>query len=107
MVAVTRKRPHESPLQPEFWIKATAKTFFLPIDELMAMHGDKQTREIRLAAMWIARNMTGLPYTALARAFGKDDHTTIMNGVRRAESDVRIAGLVEEVLEYVEAGMPE
>lgn len=107
MESVTQRRISDSPLQPEFWIKAAAKTFFIPLDEIMGMYGDKQTREIRLAAMWIARAVTGLPYTALARAFNRDDHTTIMNGVKRAEADARIAGMVEEVLEYVEAGMPE
>lgn len=97
----------QSSLHPEFWIKATAKAFFIPLDDIMGQHGTKDIREVRLAAMWIARNMTGLPYTSLARSFNKDDHTTIMNGVRRAEENPRIAAMVEEVLEYVEAGMPE
>ena len=107
MDAVTHRRPSDSPLQPEFWIKATAKTFFIHVDEIMGSYGGREATEIRFAAMWVARNMTGLSYPTLARAFDKGDHTTIMSGVKRAESDARIAGLVEEVLEFVEAGMPE
>lgn len=52
--------------------------------------------------MWCARTWTGQSYPELARVFNRDDHTTIMNAVKRAEEDDRIAGFVEEILEYVE-----
>lgn len=95
------------PVGPQFWIHAASKTFFVSEDELLGAFGSKDVREFRLATMWVARKMTKLSYPVLARAFGKDDHTTIINGVNRAETDERIAGFVEEILEYVEAGMPE
>lgn len=95
-----------SPSQPEFWIRKAAETFFVNVDDLLARShagGPKEIRQYRQAAMWVARMMTEMSYPELALAFNKDDHTTVMNAVRRAETDDRIMCLVEEIFEYVEA----
>lgn len=104
MVAVRSRET--SPSQPEFWIRKTAETFYVNVDDILARThsgGPKEIRQYRQAAMWIARIMTGMSYPELAVAFNKDDHTTVMNAVKRAESDDRVMQYVEEIFEYVES----
>ena len=91
------------PSQPEYWIKATAETFFIEVDDLFQAFGPKEIQRYKKAAMWLARAMTGFSYPELARCFHRDDHTTIMNAVRQANKDDYVGAVIEEVLEYVEA----
>ena len=91
------------PSQPEYWIKATAETFFVDVDDLLQPYGTKEMRRYKKAAMWLARECTGFSYPELARAFHRDDHTTIMHGVKEAGKDGFVHVAIEEVLEYVEA----
>lgn len=97
---------HHLPSQPEYWIKAASETFFVSVDDLLAPShsgGPKEIRRYRYAAMWIARQMTGFSYPELALAFRKEDHTTVMNAVKKAETDEYVIPLIEEIFEYVEA----
>lgn len=91
--------------RPTFWIDAAAKTFFISKADLLSFSRDRETNGYRMAAMWCARHVTGFSYPALARLFGREDHTTIMNAIKRVEEDERLAGLAEEILEFVESGM--
>src|SRR5687768_1041162 len=95
------------PTHPQFWIKAACKAFCIPEDELLAVTvsgGPKEIRRMRQATMWVARNMTDYSYPELAFAFRKEDHTTVLHAVQRAEKDDWIIPLIEEIFEYVESG---
>ena len=71
--------------------------------------GKKRSREIaapRQVAMYICREMTDLYTTAIGRAFGNRDHTTVMHGCDKiAESvaaDFSFKRRVEELMKLVE-----
>ena len=71
--------------------------------------GKRRSREIampRQIAMYICREMTGMSTTAIGRAFGGRDHTTVMHGCDKiAESigdDYSLKRTVEELIKTVE-----
>ena len=58
------------------------------------MIGDRRSRPLVLArhlAYWRAARETGASLTAIGRAFGDRDHTTILHGIRRHEERMACA----------------
>lgn len=99
----TRVKLSDSPTRPEYWIHAACEAFCVTREELLSQSRAVEAVRFRQAAMWIAREMTSYPYPALAKSFERQDHTTILSAVRRAESDPLIIALIEEIFEHVES----
>lgn len=66
---------------------AVASYFGIEVDDLI---GDRRKQEIvrpRMFAMYLARNTSGLSYTAIAKEFNKD-HTTVMYSCDKLEKEI-------------------
>lgn len=66
--------------------------------------GQKRVREIAFArqvAIYLAREMLGLPYTYIAQSFGGRDHSTIMHSVKTIEEKKKNNRDVAEEIENI------
>jgi hypothetical protein len=63
-------------------LEATADHFGLTVEELVSDRRTQPLARRRQVAMYVAREMTGRTLPFIARRMGKDDHTTIIHGVR-------------------------
>lgn len=81
-------------------VERVAAAFGVSPAELMSASRLKGVRRARQAAMFVARELTGLSYPRLAAAFDRD-HTTVMHACRRVEAEMAtddaLAGRVQEV----------
>ena len=82
-------------------IECASEQFGVTIDQLHAPSRGATVVLPRHVAMFVARQLSGDSYPQLARAFGRQDHTTVMHAVRKIalleESDPYVRGLVEEL----------
>jgi len=73
-------RPRTS---PEAIIKATASHFHLTASEIISESREKHILLPRQIAMYIMKTDLSLSFPQIARALGRKDHTTAMNGIRK------------------------
>jgi len=71
-------------LNPERILKLVSNYCNVKLTELKGKGRTKQVAYARQLAMFLGRKHTGLSYTALGKAFGKD-HTTVISAVRKIE----------------------
>ncbi|HEU4544387.1 MAG TPA: helix-turn-helix domain-containing protein [Jiangellaceae bacterium] len=64
-------------------IDRVAAHYGITRDELLSRDRHKSIAEARQVAMWLCRELLGMSYPELGRAFGNRDHTTCIAGVRR------------------------
>jgi hypothetical protein len=82
-------------------IDAVSAHFAVPRMDLISARRDKYLSEARFAAYHLCREMTPFSYPQIGRAFRRD-HTTVMNGIKRAAelmSDADFAKRVERARE--------
>lgn len=65
--------------------KKTAKAFGLSLEELKSPSRKKPIVTGRQAAMYLIRNTLKKPLSDIGLAFGKKDHTTVLNSIKRVE----------------------
>ena len=73
---------------------------------LEMISGRRNTRLVRArqVAMWLARRLTRLSYSAIGREFGRRDHTTIIYGCSRIDALMMTdADLAERVIRLMSA----
>ncbi|GEM_PF-6987605 len=67
-------------------LDAVARTFGVSVDDLLEPSRQRRFTQARNVAYWLARELTGLSYPALGRAFGRH-HTSVLSGYRRVAHD--------------------
>lgn len=79
--------------------KAVAKAFHVPIADLRSTSRHRKSAVPRQVAMLLGRELSGQPAMAIARFFGRKNHTTVVHACRRTRTliadDPELARLVE------------
>lgn len=91
-------------------IAETAREFGLTAAQIYSPRRMKEIAVPRHLAVWIASKTTPCSLSELGRAFGRRDHTTIINSIRRADKLVicnpeiaaRVATIISRVSETAE-----
>lgn len=91
--------------------KATAAHFGVPVRAMETRRRDRAATRARMIAMAVAKELTPHSLVRIGRSFGGRDHTTVLNAVRRVESDSREdPGLLvdlEQIAAVVSKGAPD
>lgn len=91
--------------------KAVADHFLISVDDMIS-----DCREVRFClprqiAMYLAKEMTGHSYKALAPIFGRKNHATVLHARRkirkRMKTDEALAASIVEILKRIETGAVE
>ncbi|MFX0053077.1 MAG: chromosomal replication initiator protein DnaA, partial [Candidatus Hermodarchaeota archaeon] len=67
--------------------KLTADYFNISVSDLLSNKKTQKFSYPRHVAMYLSRELTGLPFKELAKSFGDKDHSTIIYAVKRIEKD--------------------
>lgn len=62
---------------------AVAEKFKMPVQELISRRMTKKHARARQIGMYLSRELTDRSLPAIATAFGRKDHTTVLHGVER------------------------
>ena len=81
--------------------EAVADRLDLTIHELLSPRRTARIARARQLAMYLTRELTDLSLPAIAQAFNRRDHTTVLHAIRRVErsalEDARVARTLEEL----------
>jgi chromosomal replication initiator protein len=81
--------------------EAVATRLDLSVDELLSPRRTARVARARQLAMYLTRELTDLSLPAIAKAFNRRDHTTVLHAIRRVESsaleDASVSRAVEEL----------
>ncbi len=75
-------------ITPELIIREIHKYYQIPIEDLL---GKKRTKEIvtpRQITMYLLRHEANISYPEIGKVMGGKDHSTIMHGCKKVESDI-------------------
>ncbi|MFA5366856.1 MAG: chromosomal replication initiator protein DnaA [Dehalococcoidia bacterium] len=91
--------PRRKPSIPTV-IAAVARYFDVPQDALTGQKRDKQTAKARHIAVYLLREDAGCSYSAIGKALGNRDHTSVMRGCEKIENEIEgNSALRREVLD--------
>ena len=80
------RRPRVAPpLEPRQVQEAVATRLDLSVDELLSPSRTAPVARARQLAMYLTRELTDLSLPAIAQAFNRRDHTTVLHAIRRVE----------------------
>ena len=85
-------RENEKKITADLIIAETARYFQLSSDDLKGQSRTRATVQARQISQYLMRIMTPLSLKEVGEAFGGRDHTTVLNGVRNVENDVKKGG---------------
>lgn len=91
-----------SPFTIESIQTAVAKHFNLKLHELKATTRTQSVALPRQIAMYLIRKYTGLGYKEIGRFFGGKDHSTIMHGCKKVESEMESSPMIREAIDTIQ-----
>jgi chromosomal replication initiator protein len=81
--------------------EAVAARLGVPVEKILSPTRTARVARARQLAMYLARELTGLSLPAIANAFNRRDHTTVMHAIRKVErsalEDASLSRTVEEL----------
>jgi chromosomal replication initiator protein len=99
--AETIKPSVAPPLEPRQVQAAVATRLGLSVDQLLSPSRTAPVARARQLAMYLTRELTDLSLPAIAQAFNRRDHTTVMHAIRRVErsalEDASVSRALEEL----------
>jgi chromosomal replication initiator protein len=88
--------------------EAVAARLDLSVDELLSPTRTARVARARQLAMYLTRELTDLSLPAIAEAFNRRDHTTVMHAIRRVErtalEDATVSRTLEELTSELRSG---
>jgi chromosomal replication initiator protein len=100
--------PPERP-DPRQVQEAVAARLGLSVDEILSPTRSAPVARARQLAMYLTRELTDLSLPAIAQAFNRRDHTTVMHAIRKVESgaleDASLSRAVEELTTELQSGV--
>jgi chromosomal replication initiator protein len=88
--------------------EAVAARLELTVDDLLSPRRTAPVARARQLAMYLTRELTDLSLPAIARAFNRRDHTTVLHAIRRVESsaleDANVSRTLEELTLQLRSG---
>jgi chromosomal replication initiator protein len=88
-VTLLPPRAHHQAITAEDIQKTVANYFRIKITDLKSATRTKTLVVPRQIAMYLCRQMTNLSLMEIAAAFGRRDHTTVLNAIYRTEESLR------------------
>jgi chromosomal replication initiator protein len=79
--------------------EAVATRLELSVDDLLSPRRTARVARARQLAMYLTRELTDLSLPAIARAFNRRDHTTVLHAIRRVERSALEDATVSRTLE--------
>jgi chromosomal replication initiator protein len=96
-----------SKLEPRQVQEAVAARLGISIDELLSPSRTARIARARQLAMYLTRELTDLSLPAIAQAFNRRDHTTVLHAIRRVErsalEDASVSRTLEELTSELHA----
>jgi chromosomal replication initiator protein len=96
---------HPDPRQVQ---EAVAARVGLSVDDILSPTRSAPVARARQLAMYLTRELTDLSLPAIAQAFNRRDHTTVMHAIRKVESgaleDASLSRAVEELTTELQSG---
>jgi chromosomal replication initiator protein len=96
---------HPDPHQVQ---EAVAARLGLSVDDILSPTRTAPVARARQLAMYLTRELTDLSLPAIAQAFNRRDHTTVMHAIRKVESgaleDASLSRAVEELTAELQSG---
>ncbi len=93
--------PASGSLEPRQVQEAVAARLDLSVDQILSPTRSAPVARARQLAMYLTRELTDLSLPAIAEAFNRRDHTTVMHAIRRVEKgaleDATLSRAVEEL----------
>ena len=89
-------------ITPEYIIKLTADQFQISTDDI---YSSKRTADIALPrqiCMYLIKKHTELNYESIAKLLNKNDHTTVMHGVKKIKKEIEDNREIKNKIEIVE-----
>ncbi|MBQ2639034.1 chromosomal replication initiator protein DnaA [Candidatus Saccharibacteria bacterium] len=81
---------HKNTTTPKKIISTVAKYYEMPVSTMLSKSRVAHIKNARQVAMYLMQNELGLSTTKTAHELGMKDHTTVMNGVRRINSEMKM-----------------
>jgi chromosomal replication initiator protein len=95
-------------LEPRQVQEAVAARGDLSVDELLSPSRTARVARARQLAMYLTRELTDLSLPAIAQAFNRRDHTTVLHAIRRVErsalEDASVSRALEELTTQLRSG---
>lgn len=88
-------------ITPDYIINTVAEHFDITPDDIK---GDKRSSKIahpRQIAMYLCREMTGMNLQRIGEYMGGKDHTTIMYGIRKIESQIKSSDSIKNTIQLL------
>ena len=85
-------------ITPDLIVKEVHRYYQIPVEDLL---GKKRTKEIvipRQVIMYLLRHEAGISFPEIGKLMGGKDHSTIMHGCKKIESDLSINQRIKEDL---------
>ena len=98
-------RENERAITADIIIEETAKFLMFSPDELRGPRRTKGTAQARQIAQYLIRTMTPLSLSDIGGLFGGRDHTTVLNGVRNIEENVRAGTAVAQSVKDISSNI--
>ncbi len=99
--------PPEHP-EPRQVQEAVAARLDLSVDDILSPTRSAPVARARQLAMYLTRELTDLSLPAIAEAFNRRDHTTVMHAIRKVErsalEDASLSRAVEELTSELQSG---
>jgi chromosomal replication initiator protein len=107
--AVRRALPSEEIVEPSTGLEArqiqeaVAAKFGLTVDAILSPNRTAAIARARQIAMYLTRDLTDLSLPAIATAFNRRDHTTVMHAIRKVERRTTEDAALSRILEQLTA----
>lgn len=75
-------------ITPELIIRETCKFFHIPVEDLLGRKRNKEIVHPRQVVMYLLRHEASMSFPEIGREMGGKDHTTIMHGCKKVESEI-------------------
>ncbi|HEX5822407.1 MAG TPA: chromosomal replication initiator protein DnaA [Solirubrobacterales bacterium] len=100
--------PATESLEPRQVQEAVAARLGLSVEQILSPTRSAPVARARQLAMYLTRELTDLSLPAIAEAFNRRDHTTVMHAIRKVEKgaleDATLSRAVEELTSELQSG---
>lgn len=89
------------PVSPKQVVEKVAKYYDLPVKEMCGKSRVANIKNARQVAMFILSKELGLSTTKIAAEVGVKDHTTVMHGIKKIRSDLKLNFILRDQIEEI------
>lgn len=88
-------------ITPEYIISMVAEHFSITEDDIRGTKRNSKIVRPRQIAMYLCRDMTGVPLAAIGKIMGNKDHTTVMHGFEKIEKEMKTSESLKNTIEIL------